>query len=375
MSPSDKDAEGKPARTKLEWIKLLTSFAVPLTIGIFTLVTSLQNRHIARQERDQDRRQAEDEQRETVYVSYINDISRFRDANIGNLTRNLDKLIYIRSKTLAALRTLDVERKKNILFFLKDSLLLSAEETSVLFQADFNGIRIEGDQCKFSDVIFFGAHFNDVFFRHCLFENVIFREISFRASDFTRSTFIHTQFIRCEMDEVNFHEAILSGSKFDGCSLGRADFTRVQFDSTVFTNVNLSAASVSSLHPMDFVEVKNSILPNGSFSRIESLRVPPQACESLDRWKVLPANSVEVQDCALVATAANVSVEHTVKVLFLERSVLVDAHRAEFHVQYNRNHQDITETFDVVFVGGRNGVYNVYEGSELSHVRAFPDSD
>lgn len=364
MSPSNKDAEGKPVRTKLEWIKLLTSFAVPLTIGIFTLVTSLQNRHIARQERDQDTRQAEDEQRETVYVSYINDISRFRDANIVNLTRNPDKLIYIRSKTLAALRTLDVERKKNILLFLKDSLLLSAEETSVLSQADFNRIRIEGDKCRFSDVIFFGAYFNGVFFRHCLFEHVIFREISFRASDFTGSTFINTQFIRCEMNEVNFHEAILSGSKFDGSSLGRADFTRVKFDSITFSNVNLSAALVISLDSMDFVEVKNSILPNGSFSRIEGLRIPSQACESLDRWKILSMNTVEVQDCALVATAANVSVEHTVRVLFVERSVLIDAHRAEFHVRFNRNHQDTTETFAVVFVGESNGVYDVHDGSE-----------
>jgi hypothetical protein len=148
MSASNKDAEGRPARTRLEWIKLLTSFAVPpLTIGIFTLVISLQNRHIARQERDyKDMREAEDEQREPVYVSYINDISRFRDKNIGNMTRNPDKLIYIHSKTLAALRTLDVERKKNILFFLKGSLILSAEETTVLLHADLNGIRIEGDK-------------------------------------------------------------------------------------------------------------------------------------------------------------------------------------------------------------------------------------
>ena len=179
---------------------------------------------MARQDRDQDRRQAEAEQRETVDVSYINAISRFRDRNIGNVTRNPEQLIYIPSKILVALRTVDVERKKNILLFLKDSLCSPVPISMA------------------SSIVI------------CLFENVIFREISFRASDFTRSTFINTQFIRYGMDEVNFHEAIISESKFD---------------SITFSNVNLSAALVSSPDPMDSAEVKYPILTNGSLSRIE----------------------------------------------------------------------------------------------------------
>jgi hypothetical protein len=75
-------------------------------------------------------------------------------------------------------------------------------------------------------------------------------------------------------------------------------------------------------------------------------------------------NSVKVRDSALVATAANVTLEHIVKDPFLKRAILVDAHRAEFHVQFNRKYQNTTEIFDAVFVGGRNGVYDGHAGSE-----------
>jgi len=37
------------------WIKLIAWVALPLAVGIFTRVTTLQNRYIAEQYRDQDR--------------------------------------------------------------------------------------------------------------------------------------------------------------------------------------------------------------------------------------------------------------------------------------------------------------------------------
>jgi hypothetical protein len=174
-------------------------------------------------------RQAQDEQREAVFVSYIDDISRFQDQNSINLTQNPDKLIYVHSKTLAALHTLDVERKKDFLLFLKDSRLLSSDETSLLFDADLSEIRIEGEKCKFFNLIFSGAY-----------------------------------------------------------------FTRVRFDSVTLSNVNLTGATMPLLDHMDSVDMINFILPNGSFSRIEDLHVIPGQCESLNRWRIVPTNSVEI---------------------------------------------------------------------------------
>jgi len=123
---------------KFQLIKLLTSLALPLSVAIFTLITTLQNRHMDQQNRKQDLAQAEDEQRQNFFVNYINDISRYRDKNIENLTNDVNKLLYIRTKTLTTLRKLDNERKKYILLFLQESLLLSEDERSLLIGANFN---------------------------------------------------------------------------------------------------------------------------------------------------------------------------------------------------------------------------------------------
>lgn len=90
--------------TKFQLIKLLTSLALPLAVAIFTLITTIQNRHIARQTREQDLVQTEDDQRQNFFVNYINDISRYRDKNIENLSNNSNKLLYIRTKTLTNIK-------------------------------------------------------------------------------------------------------------------------------------------------------------------------------------------------------------------------------------------------------------------------------
>lgn len=48
-------------------MKLLFALTIPITVGIFTVVTTTQNQNIARLYRDQDKVQAEDDQREALY--------------------------------------------------------------------------------------------------------------------------------------------------------------------------------------------------------------------------------------------------------------------------------------------------------------------
>jgi hypothetical protein len=93
------DGKSTKRRPAFAWVKLVVSLALPLAVGIFTLVTTLQKRHIVQQYRDQDKQEndyqhahdkarVEDEQRETVYVDYINDIydSSTKMCTIGHAT-------------------------------------------------------------------------------------------------------------------------------------------------------------------------------------------------------------------------------------------------------------------------------------------------
>ncbi|CAF4165761.1 unnamed protein product, partial [Rotaria sp. Silwood2] len=342
-------------------MKLISSVGIPLTIGIFTLVTTLQNRHIARQEREQDINQAQDEQREAVFITYINDISRFRDQNLQNLTKNADKLVYIHSKTLAALRTLDVERKKNILLFLRDSSLLSEDENSILSEADFSRIHLENDECLFFKVIFSGANFYRTSFRNCLFDNVIFRRTDFRFSDLAGSIFMDVQFIECSINEAIFHDTILSEVTFNGTTLARADFSRAKLDSIHLFNVNLTKAIFDNQTQVISLEIKNSILPNGSFSQIDDLFIAPKPCESLENWQIKPVDTVQVENCTLVAKIPDVNLEQALNFPFVERSLLVDAHQAELEITVEQSFNTQTIRIDIIFVGRKSGVYKVFE--------------
>ncbi|CAF3968256.1 unnamed protein product [Rotaria sp. Silwood2] len=352
-------------------MKLISSVGIPLTIGIFTLVTTLQNRHIARQEREQDINQAQDEQREAVFITYINDISRFRDQNLQNLTKNADKLVYIHSKTLAALRTLDVERKKNILLFLRDSSLLSEDENSILSEADFSRIHLENDECLFFKVIFSGANFYRTSFRNCLFDNVIFRRTDFRFSDLAGSIFMDVQFIECSINEAIFHDTILSEVTFNGTTLARADFSRAKLDSIHLFNVNLTKAIFDNQTQVISLEIKNSILPNGSFSQIDDLFIAPKPCESLENWQIKPVDTVQVENCTLVAKIPDVNLEQALNFPFVERSLLVDAHQAELEITVEQSFNTQTIRIDIIFVGRKSGVYKVFETNcttNLDHI-------
>lgn len=95
-------------------------------------------------------------------VNYINDISQYRDEYFQNLTNDPQRLLYIRTKTLTALRKLDHERKKQILLFLKRSSLLLEDDQSLLNGANFNGMIIEHNDCIFRNSLLPNQTFSPV---------------------------------------------------------------------------------------------------------------------------------------------------------------------------------------------------------------------
>lgn len=135
-------------------------------------------------------------------------------------------MLYIRTKTLTALRKLDHERKKQILLFLKESSLLSEDDQSVLNGAHFNGMIIEHNDCIFRHVIFSGIDFQNVSLIHCMFNNVTFRRVNFHRSISRNSMFFRTYFIECHLDNVDFQDSVISESNFEHTSLAYADLRR-----------------------------------------------------------------------------------------------------------------------------------------------------
>jgi uncharacterized protein YjbI with pentapeptide repeats len=344
--------------SKFQLIKLLTSLALPLAVALFTLITTIQNRQIAEQNREQDLKQAEDEQRQNVFVSYINDISHYRDKYSSNLTNNLDKLLYIRTKTLTVLRKLDNERKKYVFLFLKESFLLSADEQSLLVEANFNGIRLNQYDCYFKHTTFLGIYFENVSFTNCVFENVTFRYVYFHRANLTNSIFYLSQFYACQMDYVNFQQTIISESIFDRSLLSYADFRHVKFDFTKFNNVNFTKAIFSDTSiQMKNTKITNSLLWNQTFSSIDEIHIHSNFCFSFDRWSPQPIDGFRIDNCTLITTISNANLSIDIIEPFSDRMVLIDANQAEFFFEVKQKYTMTFLSITIYYVGVERGVF------------------
>lgn len=348
--------------TKFQLIKLISSCALPLAVAIFTLVTTLQNRQIAKQNRDQDLVEVEDDQRQRFFVSYINDISRFRDKNILNLTHNYNKLLYIRTKTLTTLRKLDNERKKYVLLFLKESSLLHEDEQSLLVGANFNGIDLSYNDCIFKNVTFSGVYFQEVSFEHCLFENVIFRNVNFHKATLTNSIFYLTYFISCQMDYVNFYESIISESDFNSTSLSYTNFNQVKIDYVKFNDVNLTKAIFfDNSSQKQYSIIRNSLLPDQTFSPIDNFQVTSNLCETVNEWSPLPRNGIQLHNCTFTVNMSKTSLAKYIQSPFTNRSVLIDAKQAEFLFELKQKYKSMAILVVIYFVGVEHGMFETQQ--------------
>jgi uncharacterized protein YjbI with pentapeptide repeats len=269
-----------------KWLKLLLSALIPLMIGIFTVVSTIQQQKLWTQQREQDKqdafllrqhseRQADGLRKESVFTTYLDDVSKL--LMLDNLTRSL---VFIRMKTLASLRQLDSERKNRLLLFLYENQLIygdSQQSTSPLLKvngADFNGIYFQGTkeaQCSFT-----GLHLDDV-----QLSNSSFISCQLWFSNFFQSIMYNTMLYNTNLrgssfnltllDKANFSRAVITGVKFVGASLIECDFTGASWfsDKVDFTNANLTGAIMSN-EQLSNSTLYNCVLPNGTWGPIQT---------------------------------------------------------------------------------------------------------
>ena len=351
--------KGKLSQNITEWMKLVISLAVPLAIGLSTTVISLQNRSIAQQQRDLDQSQAIDAQRENAFTTFVDDISRFRQENVADLLMNNDKLLYIRTKILITLRKVDKARKKQILRFLDESSLLSTDGNWLLTGAEFDRIEMEPYECRFFNTYFWGVSFVEAQLKQCIFGNNTFRESNFQHTDMTRTVFRVSTFMDSLLDHANFQGTTIYQISFNGSSLSNVDFRGARFDSVRFSNVNLTGAIFDNPRQLDQYSIRNSILPDGSFSFIDEFHFNTNRCSSLDEWLVKPEGSITIENCSFVSNDSSVRMEYDIDLSSLNYSMVIDSHQAEIDLKFYRNRTLSTLAIEIVFSGAENGVYEI----------------
>ena len=231
-------------RNVLEWYKLLLSGFVPVIIGIFTIVFSIQQHSIATKQRVQEQQSQLDAQRQSLFVAYIDEISH-NLLSLSDYEKMQSKfLLHIRTKTLTVLRSLDVIRKKYIILFLYESQLLR-----------HGGLDLSG--ADLTNAIFNRYHMNNAQFINSTLKLAVFAGAALDNSYFIRTTLVRANFSGTSLVRANFLSAeVVQGIDFTNADLLYARFTESQLRGQRATVV-----------PHDF---RHAQLPNGSFGPIDS---------------------------------------------------------------------------------------------------------
>nr|AEN94407.1 pentapeptide repeat family protein [Adineta vaga] len=269
---------------RLTLVKLFFSALIPLTIGLFTVITTIQQQKSATAQREQDKQdalllrqqsdlQAENLHKEKVYATYLDDVSE-----LFTMNNSKDTLMKIRAKTLATLRQLDMDRKKHLLLFLYDSELIyhSPEKTisSVLRvdEADLNGVYFRGTvdaSCSFMYLYLHYVYLSNASFINCFIDRSNFSFSIMYKTVFTKTRFLRTSFRFALLGKADFSLATFFEMDFIGASLVECNFTGARWvkKNTDFIGTNLTGAIISN-ELLKKSKLYNSILPNGTWGPI-----------------------------------------------------------------------------------------------------------
>ena len=197
----------------LIWTNVALAALIPLMIGIATVVITVQQQknegerrnhdlQIARDNREQDQRQADELYLQDVYKTYIQDVSStlFIDQQNANFSsiENQSKLAYVRSQTLTALDELDAQRKTRLFLFLYENSLLPRISSS---NENDNEISLVLSRANLANINLANIRSN----------RLQFKRLSLPSVDLTNSSFIGCDFI----DGVDFRDSAMDNVKFN----------------------------------------------------------------------------------------------------------------------------------------------------------------
>ncbi|CAF4494046.1 unnamed protein product, partial [Didymodactylos carnosus] len=265
-------------------------------IGIFTVVSYIQQQHISEQRRHQDRevsndirlqdrqiadalraqsqRQADAFHYQDVYKTYLADVSDalFKENHERKFLSDTSKFLYIRSRTLSVLQELDSERQTDLFLFLYETRLTTENQLSLsgaLFkQIHFNTSSVV--PCIFNDLKLYSVYLSNSSFTGCKFYQATFTasrmtDIKFTSSSLTTNhktecfracggnpyrekpscpshLGIKTDFSDCVMEQADFRQAFICLTSFHGATLDYATFVGATIESSKFVNASLNYA-------------------------------------------------------------------------------------------------------------------------------------
>ena len=227
-------------------------------------------RNMSQVQRDYELNTTQEQFRDTLLVSYINDMALLLMANHGTLTADPIVATIARAKTLAAIRQLDTSRKRRLIEFLYEAKQLhSSGQPLDLSDAELNGL-------NFSGGIKIHRSLRYLSLAGALLINSSFSGRDLIYANFTRAELTGAQFVDSQLGyadlshtiivRANFHSAQLSSSRFDYAHSRRAMFSKTNASNATFIHASLASSDFSTCdcRGIDFFDAK---LTDADFSR------------------------------------------------------------------------------------------------------------
>ena len=260
-------------------LKLLVAGLPTIAFGVFTIIFSLQQESSSKAMRDQDQRQADENNRRILFKEYIDDMKELLLDK--DFQENMNKsLLHMRVQTLTVLKYLDGRRKCDVILYLYENGLLRHDQTPNinLRGADLTGLeftRSSTASCDLSFLYLPGILGTDVKFNHCSLQQAIFHDAELVNAQFHSCDLTHTRFIRVNLTKAKLINNLLHKTVFSDSYLSQSSIQGDTLVKVTIFNVDLYQSDISDqlLFGTDtdgssYSFISHTRFPNGSFSPI-----------------------------------------------------------------------------------------------------------
>ena len=204
-----------------------------------------QDLNISREQREQDKRFADDRLRDTVLVTYLNEIANLLKENNGTLTANPVIATIARAKTLTAIRQLDSSRNSYLIKFLYEANQLTNGAKPIdLSAAELNGINLNINENRHRNT--HNLSLVDALLRNSSFSSLDLTNANFTGADLTNARFDNTKLNNADMTRSITVRAIFTGSELSNAIFFNASSRRTIFHQVVAINTSFSYAEMES---------------------------------------------------------------------------------------------------------------------------------
>lgn len=250
FGPYDEVAAAARPPTLWDWMGLLI---VPIALALgaiwFNKAQKDLELRLANEARLEDRRIAEDRQRQAILDSYLDRMADLLLKHIypSELSDPSARSI-ARARTQTVLRGLDGDRKAHVLIFLAESGLISGEEPFIhLDGADLGGANLNGiflPNTNFEGVSMRGANL-----RRATFSRAVLRRVDLNEADMTGAFLNAANLELADLEKAllisaNMERSVLQVARLIGANMQRAQLVRANMQVAILDDANLYRAKL-----------------------------------------------------------------------------------------------------------------------------------